>query len=149
MATVASFCCAFICLSQTTTLAAQTTVTLPGAVQAAGIDRPGINLGGIAGYGSQQLLKSLNYAGGGYFPGTYAGTTYSCSQGGSNTTTSWYNNITNPSGYQANFWAGATFVAINAATGTSYGSGTVTGIDGEHGWVGNHLYAVSCHQFCL
>ena len=63
---------------------------------------------------------------GGYFPGTYAGATYPCSGGGNNTTTTWYNNITHPSGYPANFWAGASFVAVNAATGTSYGAGAVT-----------------------
>jgi hypothetical protein len=91
-----------------------------------GIDRPGINLGGIGDYGSQQLLKSLNYSNGGYFPGTYAGTTYACSSGGSNSTTAWYNSITDASGFAANFWSGASFVAINAATGASYGSGVVT-----------------------
>ncbi len=52
-----------------------TTVTISSAVEMGGIDRPGINLGGIGDYGSQQLLKSLNYVNGGYFPGTYAGTT--------------------------------------------------------------------------
>jgi Chitobiase/beta-hexosaminidase C-terminal domain/Legume lectin domain/Bacterial lectin len=117
-AVAALFCCAEV--------SAQTTVTISNAVETPGIDRPGINLGGIASYGSQQLLKSLNYATGGYFPGTYAATTYQCSSGGSNTTTSWYNNISDPNGYPANFWAGASFVAINSATGTSYGSGVVT-----------------------
>lgn len=105
---------------------AQTTVTISNTVQTAGIDRPGINLGGIAPYGSQQLLKSLNYAEGGYFPGEYFATTFSCSSGGSNSTTTWYNNITDPSGFPANFWAGATFVAINASNGSSYGSGIIT-----------------------
>src|SRR5208282_1875037 len=105
---------------------AQTTVTISNTVQASSIDRLGINLGGLTPYGPQQLFKSLNYANGGYMPGTYAGTTYQCSSGGTNTTTSWYNNITNASGYAANFWAGASFVAINATTGTSYGSGTIT-----------------------
>jgi hypothetical protein len=123
-----AFCClmlmghARVLLSQSTT----TTVTISNTVETGGIDRPGINLGGLASYGSQQLLKSLNYVSGGYFPGTYAGATYPCSSGGSNTATTWYNNITDPSGFPANFWAGASFVAINAATGTSYGSGVVT-----------------------
>jgi hypothetical protein len=114
----------------------QTTVNISGIVETAGIDRPGINLGGIAGYGPQQLLKSLNYVAGGYFPGTYAATTYQCSAGGSNTTTSWYNHIANPSGYPANFWAGATFVAINSAAGTSYGSGIVTASTASTGSAG-------------
>jgi hypothetical protein len=35
-------------------------VTISNTVETRGIDRPGINLGGIAPYGSQQLLKSLN-----------------------------------------------------------------------------------------
>src|ERR1700724_3352835 len=103
-----------------------TRVTISSTVAAVGIDRPGINLGGLGSYGSQQLLKSLNYVNGGYFPGTYAGATYPCSGGGNNTTTTWYNNVTHPSGYPAKFWAGASFVAVNAATGTSYGSGAVT-----------------------
>jgi hypothetical protein len=105
---------------------ALTTVTISSTVETSGIDRPGINLGGIASYGSQQLLKSLNYGGGGYMPGQYFGTTFSCSSGGTQTTTSWYNDIVDGSGFPANFWQGATFTAINASTGTSYGSGTVT-----------------------
>jgi hypothetical protein len=103
-----------------------TRVQISSAAEATGIGRPGINLGGASNYGSQQLLKSLNYVSGGYFPGTYAGATYVCSSDGSNSTTEWYNNITDASGYAANFWAGASYVAINAAKGTSYGSGTVT-----------------------
>jgi hypothetical protein len=113
-----------------------TTVRISNAVEAGGIDRPGINLGGLGNYGSQQLFKSLNYASGGYFAGTYAATTYSCSSGGSNTTTTWYNNITDASGYPANFWAGASYVAINAATGSSYGSGTVTTSTSNQGATG-------------
>ena len=68
-------CNARVLLSQSTT----TTVTISNTVETGGIDRPGINLGGLADYGSQQLLKSMNYVNGGYFPGTYAGTTYACS----------------------------------------------------------------------
>ena len=113
-----------------------TTVTISNAVEMGGIDRPGINLGGLGDYGSQQLLKSLNYVNGGYFPGTYAGTTYACSSGGSNTTSTWYNSITDASGYAANFWAGASFVAINAATGASYGSGVVTASTSNTGSTG-------------
>jgi hypothetical protein len=126
------FCNARVLLSQSTT----TTVTISSVVETGGIDRPGINLGGLANYGSQQLLKSLNYVSGGYFPGTYAGATYPCSGGGSNTTTAWYNSITNPSGFPANFWAGASFVAINTATGTSYGSGVVSASTSNTGTTG-------------
>jgi hypothetical protein len=115
-------CNAVVLLSQSTT----TTVTIPNTVKTSGIDRPGINLGGVAYYGSQQLLKSLNYASGGYMPGQYFATTFSCSSGGAQSTTNWYNSITSASGFPANFWAGATFVAINASNGTSYGSGTIT-----------------------
>src|ERR1700677_1966239 len=82
-------CTAVVVRSQSTT----TIVTLSNTVETGGIDRPGINLGGLANYGSQQLLKSLNYVNGGYFPGTYAGATYPCSSGGSNTTTTWDNSI--------------------------------------------------------
>jgi arginine exporter protein ArgO len=132
---VALSCCFAVSSSQSA--AAQTTVTLSSTIETQGIDRPGINLGGLAGYGSQQLFKSLDYVNGGYFPGTYAATTYSCSQGGTNSTTSWYNNITNSSGFPANFWAGATFVAINTAAGTSYGSGTVTASTSNTGGSGS------------
>jgi hypothetical protein len=125
-------CNARVLLSQSTT----TTVTISSAVETGGIDRPGINLGGLANYGSQQLLKSLNYVSGGYFPGTYAGATYPCSGGGSNTTTTWYDSITDPSGFPANFWAGSNYVAINAATGTSYGSGVVTASTSNTGTTG-------------
>jgi hypothetical protein len=113
-----------------------TKVTISNTVAAVVIDRPGINLGGVSSYGSQQLLKSLNYVNGGYFPGTYAGVTYPCSGGGNNTTTTWYNNITHPSGYPANFWAGASFVAVNAAKGTSYGAGVVTASTSNRGSTG-------------
>ena len=113
-----------------------TRVQISNTVKAAGIDRPGINLGGLSNHGPQQLLKSLNYVNGGYFPGTYAGATYSCSGGGSNTTTTWYNSITHPSGYPANFWVGASFVAINAATGAGYGSGVVTASTSNTGSTG-------------
>src|ERR1700679_2372063 len=116
----ALLCCTAVGRSQTTPNGGPTIVTIPGGIETPGIDRPGINLGGIGGYGSQQLLKSLNYGGGGYFPGSYGATTHTCSQGGSNTSTSWYNNITG--GYPPNFCSGATFLAINSATGTSYGS---------------------------
>ncbi len=125
-------CNAVVLLSQSTT----TTVTISNTVETGGIDRPGINLGGLADYGSQQLLKSLNYVNGGYFPGTYAGATYPCSSGGSNTATTWYNSITDASGFAANFWAGANYVAINAATGTSYGSGAVTASTSNTGTTG-------------
>jgi hypothetical protein len=111
-------------------------VTISNTVETGGIDRPGINLGGLANLGSQQLFKSLNYASGGYFPGTYAAATYACSPGGSNTTSTWYNNITDGSGYPANFWAQANYVAINAATGSSYGSGTVTASTSNQGSTG-------------
>jgi hypothetical protein len=103
-----------------------TKVQISNTAEARGIDRPGIDLGGLSNRGPQQLLKSLNYLNGGYFPGTYAGTTYSCSAGGSNTETTWYNSVTHPSGYPSNFWVGASFVAINTVTGASYGSGAVT-----------------------
>lgn len=113
---------------------AQTTVTISNTVQAAGIDRPGINLGGLANYGPQQLFKSLNYANGGYFPGMYWGSTFQCNAGGSlNTTTSWYNNITDANGYGPNWWVGATFVAIDTANGTSFGSGSITASTANNG----------------
>ncbi len=115
-------CNAAVLSAQSTT----TTLTISNTVETSGIDRPGINLGGIGDYGPQQLLKSLNYASGGYMPGTYFGLTDTCSSGGSNTTTTWYNNTTDSSGYPANFWVGASFVAVNASNGTSYGSGTIT-----------------------
>src|SRR5271154_4578434 len=88
---------------------ATTTVTISNTVKTGGIGRPGINFGGSGNYGSQQLLKSLNYASGGYMPGTYFGATYPCSSGGTQSTTAWYNNITDGSGFPANFWAGASF----------------------------------------
>src|SRR5271154_6632410 len=111
-------------------------VTISNTVETGELDRPGINLGGLGNYGSQQLFRSLNYASGGSLPGTYARTTYFSSSGGSNTTTTWYNSITNGSGYPANFWAGSTYVAINAATGSSYGSGTVTASTSNQGSIG-------------
>jgi hypothetical protein len=126
--------CLFLIICAALVIRPQTmTVTLSNTVQTGGIDRPGINLGGVSNYGSQQLLKSLNYVNGGYFPGTYAGATYACSDGGSNTPSTWYNNITHPSGYPETFWAGASYVAINAATGASYGSGTVTASTSNQG----------------
>jgi hypothetical protein len=113
-----------------------TRVQISNTAEATGIDRPGINLGGLSNYGPQQLLKSLNYVNGGYFPGTYAGATYPCSRGGDNTETTWYNGITHPSGYPSDFWAGASFVAIHGETGASYGSGVVTASTSNTGSTG-------------
>ena len=62
-------CNAEVLLSQSAT----TSVTISNAVETGGIDRPGINLGGLADYGSQQLLKSLNYVNGGGFSGHVCG----------------------------------------------------------------------------
>jgi hypothetical protein len=116
-----------------------TRVHISDTVVMSGVGRPGINLGALSNSGPQQLLKSLNYANGGYFPGTYAGTTYACSDGGSNTTSTWHNNVTHPTGYPDDFWAGATYVAINAAKGTSYGSGRVTASTSNKGSTGMTL----------
>jgi hypothetical protein len=122
-------CAAFVWLHTTR-------VQISNTAKARGIDRPGIDLGGLSNRGPQQLLKSLNYLNGGYFPSTYAETTYSCSAGGSNTQTTWYNSITHPAGYPSNFWAGASFVAINTATRSSYGSGVVTASTSNTGSTG-------------
>jgi hypothetical protein len=103
----------------------QTTVTISNNVQTANIDRPGVNLGGLAPYGPSQLFKSLVYSNGGYMPGTYFETTYPCSAG-TQSTTVWHNDITDAQGYPANFWVGASFTAINTSNGTSYGSGNIT-----------------------
>ena len=131
-----AYCIFMLMFSAVVVRSQTTTVTISNAVETGSIDRPGINLGGLGDYGSQQLLKSLNYANDGYFSGTYAGATYACSSGGSNTTSTWYNSITDASGYPANFWQGASFVAINAATGTSYGSGVIASSTANTGSAG-------------
>ena len=57
-------------------------------------------------------------------------------EGEATRTTTWYNSFTHPAGYPSNFWAGASFVAINAATGASYGSGVVTASTSNTGSTG-------------
>ena len=112
-----------------------TVVTISNSVQAAGIDRPGINLGGLAPYGTQQLYRSINYANGGYMPGTYFSASFLCGAG-LQSSTAWYNDLTHVTGYPANFWVGASFTAINSSNGTSYGSGTVTASTANNGSTG-------------
>ena len=115
-------------------LAQTTTLTTTSTVQAT-VPHLGLNIGGLTNYGPQQLYKSLNYAGGGYIPGTYWGTTEECSSG-TNTTTLWFNNIFNANGYPANWWVGATYVAMDRATGAVFGSGTITASTANTGTTG-------------
>jgi hypothetical protein len=118
--------------------AAQTTVTISNTASLSGIDRPGVNLGGTSEYGQAQLLKSLNYANGGYMPSGYWQSSWTCASGGpSNTTTNWYTNITNGSqAYPAGFFVGASFIAKTAATGATLGAGTITASTANTGSTG-------------
>src|SRR5271154_5317984 len=68
---------------------ATTTVTISNTVKTGGIVRPGINLGGSGNYGSQQLLKSLNYASGGGMPGPDFLGAYPFRRGGSQGNNPW------------------------------------------------------------
>jgi hypothetical protein len=101
-------------------------VAISSVVQQAGLDRPGVNIGGIAPYGTQQMLRDYGMSANGYFQPTYWQTVFPCTTGGTNDSTHWYNSITNSAGYPANFWAGATYFAVSAATGTLLGSGSIT-----------------------
>jgi len=109
-------------------LLAQTSVAISNTVQQAGVDRPGINIGNIAPYGQQQMLKDFGMEVDGYFQPTYWQTTFPCTTGGRNDTTHWYNSAGGEglAGYPANFWYGASYIAINALTGTAYGTGRIT-----------------------
>ncbi len=103
-----------------------TTVTISDTVSLAGISRPGINLGGNGQYAALQLTKSLNVAGGGYMPAPYWQSSWGCNASGpANTTTSWYTDASDGT-YPANFWIGASYQALNGATGAVLGSGTIT-----------------------
>ena len=121
-----------VLLSQSTT----TTVTISNTVETGGIDRPGINLGGVGRLWFPAAFEVAELCERRVFSGRVCGSDLPCSSGGSNTTTTWYNSITDASGFPANFWAGASFVAINAATGTSYGSGVVTASTSNTGTTG-------------
>ena len=68
-------------------------------------------------------------------PGTYWASTFECSSG-PNSIYNWFNNIFNSAGYPANWWVGATYVAIDRATGTSFGSGTITASTANTGSTG-------------
>jgi hypothetical protein len=107
------------------TLSAQTLITLPGTVQHAGVPSPGAVIGINYAYGAGQLLKSLNYANFGYFPQAYWQSAWDCSQGGTQTTTNWYNADSGSGGYAAGFFTGATYLAVSQS-GTLLGSGTIT-----------------------
>jgi len=101
----------------------QTTATLANT-QVATVDRIGVNMGDITNYGTGQLLKNLAYAAGGDIPGQISRPVFKCTTGGTNSTTSWYNSTS--STYPASYFVGATFNALNATSGTSYGTGTIT-----------------------
>lgn len=108
-------------------LFAQTTVMISSTVAHSGEPRFGVNIGGDSFYGSEQLLKDLLYGDNPYMSSFYWRATFPCKAGGTNDTTHWFNNSAQSSGYYpANFWVGATYNAINASTGTSYGTGTIT-----------------------
>jgi hypothetical protein len=108
------------------TLMAQTTVMISSVVQQANLDRPGINVGGMAPYGTQQMLRDFGMEVDGYFQPTYWQTSFVCTTGGVNDTTHWFNNLAGEGGYPTNFWEGATYTAVRASTGTSFGSGRIT-----------------------
>jgi hypothetical protein len=124
--------------AQAAQAAAQTTVTISNTASLSGIDRPGVNLGGTSEYGQSQLLKSLNYANGGYMPSGYWQSSWTCATGGpANSTTNWYTNVTNGSqAYPAGFFVGATFIAKSAATGATLGAGTITASTANTGATG-------------
>jgi chitobiase/beta-hexosaminidase-like protein len=121
----------FALLLATLPVGAQTTtVAIPTTTKIAGIPRLGINLGGgqtaLSYFGPNQLFKDLNYAQGGSMPAFTSAVTYECNPG-SNSIYNWSNDIADTQGYTLNYWAGATFTTVTKDTGTSIGSGTVTG----------------------
>lgn len=120
-------------------VSAQTTVNFTNIVLQSNLDRPGVNLAGLTEYGQGEMFKSLNYANGAYIPGIYWQTSWPCTTGGTQSTTNWYNNVTDTLAYPANFWIGATFIAMNANTGTSYGSGTITASTANTGSTGTNF----------
>jgi hypothetical protein len=108
-------------------LCAQTTVTISSTVAQAGLPRFGVNMGDDANYGQAQLLKDLNYSNNAYMSSFYWQASFACNGGGTNSTTQWFNGAYTSSGYYpANFWVGATYIAVNATTGASYGNGIIT-----------------------
>lgn len=113
--------CVGIAHSQTTTVNLTTTPVRK-------VDRFGMQMGSLAGFGNEQSYKDLFYAVDGYATGIIAATTFACSTGGTTqTTTNYYTGASgsaNP--YPANFWVGATFDSRNATTGASYGTGTIS-----------------------
>jgi hypothetical protein len=130
--------CLFILFLAAFPLFAQTTtITISSAVQQSGLDRPGINIGGVAPYGQQQILKDFGMEVGGYFQPAYWQASWVCSSGGKNDTRHWYNNAAgSPGGYPANFWVGARYIAVNASTGTPYGEGIITASTSNTGTTG-------------
>src|SRR5271166_1089615 len=104
-----------------------TTVTISYTVAHANLPRFGVNMGDDANYGQAQLLKDLNFSNNAYMSSYYWENSFTCTTGGTNSTTQWFNNSYESSGYYpANFWVGATYIAVNASTGVSYGTGTIT-----------------------
>jgi hypothetical protein len=96
-----------------------------GGVQKAGIPLPGNVIGINYAYGAGQLLKSLNYANFGYFPQAYWQSSWDCSQGGAQTTLTWFNSDNGSGGYATNFFNGATYYGISQA-GSLLGTGTIS-----------------------
>ena len=126
----------------TAQITGQTTVTISNTVQQAfgptgntsASPHFGVNMGGAAPYGQGQTLKSFNPYG--YMQSAYWQSSYTCTAGGTNDATHWYNNATDTGGYPANFWVGATYIAVNASNGTSYGTGTITASTANTGSTG-------------
>ena len=118
--------------SQTT---AQTTVTISNTVSHSGLPRFGVNMGSETNYGQGQALKDLTWSDNAYFSSHYWQTSFTCDAGGTQSTTQWYNGsaANSSSGYPANFWVGATYIAVSASTGALLGTGTITASTSNQG----------------
>ena len=126
---------------------ATTTVTISNTVETAGIDRPGINLGGLANYGSQQLLKSLNYASGGYMPGHVLwGDLLLQQRGNTARTTTWYNNITDASGFPRELLGRRHLCSHQCGDGGQLRIRDGHGVDVEQGSIGITFTLIPCPE---
>jgi len=134
LASAAMFFAAIILALSPISSSGQTSVTISNAVQQADIPRFGFNMGGDAPYGQGQILKSFNPYG--YMQSAYWQTSWPCNAGGTVDTTHWYNSATDTGGYPANFFVGATYIAVSAMNGTSYGTGTITASTANTGSTG-------------
>lgn len=111
-----------------TTLRAQTPVNIVIGTTPinSNLQKVGIDPSVVTEYGNGQVARNLFMGDGADLNGYYMQTSVPCSNGGTQSTINWFSNASSPSGFPANFFVGANYIAKNSGTLAVTGTGTIT-----------------------